>query len=66
MAMIQYPWHVKHMGVNYAPGELIEVEDAAEYVRGGAVIAARDAPEAQARPRRRKATTVKKEDCDGS
>lgn len=37
MAWIKYPFHVKHDGKEYKPGELIEVNDAAGYKLRGAV-----------------------------
>lgn len=53
MAQVKYPWHVKHNGVDYKPGELIEVADAAEHQLRGAVIAEENQP-AKAAPKKRR------------
>ena len=37
MACICYPFHVKHAGRDYAPGEPIIVADAAPYIPHGAM-----------------------------
>lgn len=39
MAWVKYPFHVKHDGTDYRPGEPIEVSDAAEHLLRGAAIA---------------------------
>ena len=38
MPYIQYPFHVKHAGREYAPGEAIAVKDAAQYLAQGATL----------------------------
>lgn len=38
MTVIRFPWHVNVDGTIYAPGDLIKVEDAAEYIKEGAEI----------------------------
>lgn len=53
MAWVKYPCHVKHDGVDYKPGEPIEVADAAGHLLRGAVIA--EAPPAKAAPKKRRA-----------
>lgn len=53
MAWVKYPFHVKHDGVDYGPGEPIEVADAAGHLLRGAAIAEAPAPaEKPARKRR--------------
>lgn len=54
MARVRYPYHVKHDGVDYKPGELIEVADAAEHLLRGAVIA-EDRQQDKPAPKRRRA-----------
>ncbi|MBQ2433126.1 MAG: hypothetical protein II266_01735 [Clostridia bacterium] len=36
MPWVKYPFHVRHDGVDYAPGEEIEVESAAGHILRGA------------------------------
>lgn len=53
MAYIKFPFHVKHDGRDYRPGEAIEVDNPEMYLLRGAVIA--DPPAAELpRPKRRK------------
>lgn len=53
MAWVKYSYHVKHDGVDYAPGEPIEVDDAAGHLLRGAVIAERkEAPKPPAKKRK--------------
>lgn len=53
MAWVKYPFHVKHDGIDYRPGEPIEVADAAGHLLRGAVIAEAPArPEKPAKKRR--------------
>lgn len=42
MMLVKYPYHVRHDGRDYAPGEPIEVDDAAGHLLRGAVIAEAD------------------------
>lgn len=58
MAWVKYPFHVKHDGVDYKPGESIEVADAAGHLLRSAVIAEEKQPVKP--PRKRK--TVKSEE----
>lgn len=51
MAWVKYPFHVKHDGVDYRPGESIEVADAAGHLLRGAVIAE---PPAKVPPKKRR------------
>lgn len=37
MACVKYPFHVRHDGRDYEPGEWIEVEDAAGHLLRGAI-----------------------------
>lgn len=37
MALVKYPYHVKHNGVDYKPGEVIEVDEAIGHKLRGAV-----------------------------
>lgn len=55
MARVKYPFHVKHDGVDYRPGEPIEVADAAEHLLRGAVIAEEKPAKAPPKKRRAKA-----------
>lgn len=59
MAWVKYPFHVKHDGVDYRPGEPIEVADAAEHLLRGAAIAEEEKP---AGPPARKRRTAKAEE----
>lgn len=52
MARVKYPYHVKHDGVDYKPGEAIEVTDAAAHLLRGAVIAEPETPSKPARKRK--------------
>ena len=61
MAWVKYPWHVKHDGVDYKPGEPIEVNDAAGHLLRGAVIA-QEQPKPAARKRKSAADRAKAED----
>jgi len=47
MAKIRFPWHVKVEGNYYAPGEIIEVSDASQYLSEGAEILPEDEPKAE-------------------
>lgn len=38
MALIRYPFHVRHKGAFYAPGAPIEVDDPEKYIRQGAEL----------------------------
>ena len=41
MAWVKYPYHVKHDGCDYKPGELIEIADPAGHkLRGAEVVEA--------------------------
>ena len=55
MAWVKYPFHVKHDGVDYRPGEPIEVADAAGHLLRSAVIA--EEKPAKAPPKKRRAKT---------
>lgn len=55
MTLIKYPYHVRHDGRDYAPGEPIAVEDATGHLKRGAVIA--EAAEKPAPKKRRAAKT---------
>lgn len=44
MMLVKYPYHVRHDGRDYAPGEPIEVEDAAGHLLRGAVIVEPEKP----------------------
>lgn len=52
MAWVKYPFHVKHDGVDYGPGEPIEVADAAGHLLRGAAIA--DSPVPTEKPARKR------------
>lgn len=52
MAWVKYPYHVKHDGVDYNPGEPIEVADAAGHLLRGAAIA--EAPAQPGKPARKR------------
>ena len=51
MEKITYPFHVKHGGKHYAPGEPIRVEDAQAYVKQGAVLLTEE--KKQGRPKKK-------------
>lgn len=55
MPWVKYPFHVKHDGVEYKPGEAIEVADATGHkLRGAVEIEAEPVVEKQrAKPRRK-------------
>lgn len=57
MAYVKYPFHVKHNGVDYKPGDLIEVAEAVGHKLRGAVEVEVEAEPAEkrAKPTRRKA-----------
>ena len=55
MMLVKYPYHVRHDGRDYAPGEPIAVDDAAVHLLRGAVIA--EAAEKPAPKKRRAAKT---------
>lgn len=38
MTLVKYPYHVRHDGRDYAPGEPIAVDDASDHLKRGAVI----------------------------
>ena len=60
MPYIKYPFHVKHAGREYAPGEAICVKDAAQYLeRGATLVPETEAP--QVKPARRKPAKAKTE-----
>lgn len=60
MPWVKYPFHVRHDGVDYAPGEEIEVESAAGHVlRGATEVARSDEEPKEAKPRRRQAASDK-------
>lgn len=54
MAFICYPFHVKHAGRDYAPGEPIQVSDPAPYTAKGARVAPDPEPE-NTKPARKRA-----------
>lgn len=61
MPCIKYPFHVKHAGREYAPGEAIAVKDAAKYIAQGATLV----PENEApkeKPARKKPAKAKPEE----
>lgn len=60
MAGIRYPYHVKHAGREYAPGEVIQVNDPAPYIERGAKIATEQI--AAVKPTRKKAVKPKEEE----
>lgn len=53
MALVKYRCHVKHNGVDYKPGESIEVADAAEHLLRSAVNAEENQP-AKVAPKKRR------------
>lgn len=55
MAWVKYPFHVKHDGVDYGPGEPIEVADAAGHLLRGAAITEAPAPAGKLARKRRTA-----------
>lgn len=59
MAWVKYPFHVKHDGVDYGPGEPIEVADAAGHLLRGAAIA--EAPVPTEKPARKRRTAKPEE-----
>lgn len=54
MPWVKYPYHVKHDGVDYKPGELIEVADAVGHkMRGATEVEVEPAAQKQrVKPRR--------------
>ena len=63
MAWVKYPWHVKHDGVDYKPGEPIEVNDAAGHLlRGAVIIPDQEQLKPAARKRKGAADRAKEED----
>ena len=56
MPWVKYPFHVRHDGVDYKPGEAIEVENAAEHILRGATEEIRAAAAEQAVQPKRKQT----------
>ena len=57
MALVAYPYHVKHNGIEYAPNAPIEVDDAEAHVSVGARLIAPTSTESETtakKPRKRK------------
>lgn len=53
---VKYPFHVRHNGVSYAPGEVFEVEDVTGHkLRGAIVVEVEPVVEKQRTKSRRKA-----------
>lgn len=61
MPCIKYPFHVKHAGREYAPGEAIRVKDAAPYLARGAVLVPENETP-QPKPARKKPAKAKPEE----
>lgn len=53
MSLVKYPYHVKYNGVDYKPGEEIEVADAVGHKLRGAVEVEAEPAEKRAKPRRK-------------
>ena len=53
MAWVKYPFHVKYNGVNYKPGEVIEVTAATGHKLRGAVEVEPVVEKQRAKPRRK-------------
>lgn len=47
MALVAYPYHVKHDGIEYAPNAPIEVDDADVHVGKGATLIAPTSTESE-------------------
>lgn len=57
MALVAYPYRVKHNGIEYAPNAPIEVEDAEAHIGVGAKLIASTSTESETpakKPRKRK------------
>lgn len=61
MPWVKYPFHVRHDHVEYAPGEVIEVADAAEHVERGATEVLHYSAEPKVAPKKRKITAPARE-----
>ncbi len=57
MAIVKYPFHVKHKGVTYNPGDLITVDNPDDHVRRGAVLVEADVKKPTKRRKAKEETT---------